>query len=365
MENNLNYKFIVYMTINTVNNYIYVGVHKTLTPYEFDGYLGNGIYVNRPNTYEKSKTKFQQAVKEFGPKSFVRKLINVFDNEEEAYLLEKDIVNPEFLSRDDVYNMVLGGCFGWDNSIKVYQYDITGKYLNEYPTMLEASYSINRHYTAIGHAVSNKTKAGGFFWNTDKVDKIDLSNYFNPKNSRKNVYRYLKSGEYDNKYSNGRLAAEALWCCDKTIYNACILGNLVCDKYYFSYIKAKDFSTARTEYIKHSEVHKYDSNGAYIRSYNTYLEAQADNKESNIIKSIKLKSPDINDNIWGLVKLEYYNRPKLPTKKRKVGLFDMDNNLLEELDSATYAAKKYGSAVWHALSGRNETHKGYKFKYLS
>ena len=98
MENDLNYKYIVYMTINNINNYIYVGVHKTLTPYEFDGYLGNGIYINRPNTYEKSKTKFQQAVKDFGPNSFVRKLINVFDNEEEAYLLEKYIVNPEFLS---------------------------------------------------------------------------------------------------------------------------------------------------------------------------------------------------------------------------------------------------------------------------
>ena len=46
MENDLNYKYIVYMTINNINNYIYVGVHKTLTPYEFDGYLGNGIYIN-------------------------------------------------------------------------------------------------------------------------------------------------------------------------------------------------------------------------------------------------------------------------------------------------------------------------------
>ena len=181
----------------------------------------------------------------------------------------------------------------------------------------------------------------------------------------KPVYSYSKEGKYLSKFKNIYSILYDLDISNKSIQDACILGNLVCDKYYFSYIKAKDFSTARTEYIKHSEVHKYDSNGAYIRSYNTYLEAQANNKESNIIKSIKLKTPDINDNIWGLVKLEYYNRPKLPTKKRKVGRFDMDNNLLEELDSATYAAKKYGSAVWHALLGRNETHKGYKFKYLS
>ena len=34
MENNL--KSILYMTVNTVNNKIYVGVHITETPYEFD-----------------------------------------------------------------------------------------------------------------------------------------------------------------------------------------------------------------------------------------------------------------------------------------------------------------------------------------
>ena len=285
------------MTTNNINNFIYVGVHKTLTPYEFDGYLGNGIYINRPNTYEKSKTKFQQAVKEFGPKSFTRRLINVFDNEEDAYLLEKNIVDSEFLSRDDVYNMVLGGYFEWDNSIKIYQYD--------------------------------------------------------------------KSGEYDNEYSNGRLAAESLNCCNKTIYSACVLGNLVNDKYYFSYIKGKNYSTARTEYIKYMPVHKYDKNGYYICSYDTYIEAQSEHKNANIVKSIRLKSPDENGNIWGLVKLTYYNRPKLPKQKRKVGRFDLNDNLIEVFQSATQASKMWGNSVWNVLAGRNETQKGFKFKYLS
>lgn len=365
MENDLNYKFIVYETTNNINNYIYVGVHKTLTPYEFDGYLGNGIYINKPNTYEKSKTKFQQAVKEFGPKAFNRIILNVFETEEEAYLLEKNIVDSEFLSRSDVYNMVLGGKFGMDNSIKVYQYDITGKFIAEYPTMQDASIVINRHCTAIGHAVNNKTKAGGFYWNTDKVKRINLSNYFNPKRSYKNIYRYLKTGEYDSEFQNGRIAADQLNCCDKTIYNACILGNLVKDKYYFSYIKSNNYSESKTEYIKITPVHKYDSSGCYICSYDTYLEAQAKNKNMNIIKSIKLKSPDEDGNIWGLVKLKYYNRPKLPTKKRQVGRFDLDDNLIETFNSATQAASEWGSSVWHVLSGRNETQKGYKFVYLS
>lgn len=225
MENDLNYKFIVYLTTNTINNNIYVGVHKTLTPYEFDGYIGNGVYIHKPNTYEKSKTKFQQAVKEFGPKVFNRKVLNVFETEEEAYLLESYIVNAEFLSREDVYNTLI--------------------------------YESNN----------------------------------------KNIYRYLKSGIYDSEFKTGDLAAKELNCCDKSIYNACVLGNLVNDQFYFSYVKAKNYSVAKTEYIKIMPVHKYDCNGYYICSYNSYLEAQKEHKGINIIKSIKLKSPDKNGNI--------------------------------------------------------------------
>ena len=36
MGNNL--KSILYLTVNTVNNKIYIGIHITNKPYEFDGY---------------------------------------------------------------------------------------------------------------------------------------------------------------------------------------------------------------------------------------------------------------------------------------------------------------------------------------
>ena len=39
-------KYIVYCTMCTENGKIYIGVHKTKTPEEFDGYIGNGIKVN-------------------------------------------------------------------------------------------------------------------------------------------------------------------------------------------------------------------------------------------------------------------------------------------------------------------------------
>jgi hypothetical protein len=113
-------KYIVYCTTNIINKYIYIGWHKTKNPDEFDGYIGNGIYITQPSTYAHPKTKFAYAVKEFGPKNFIRNTIAVFDSLEEATSLEEYIVNEEFLQRSDVYNMVLGGYDAVAHSIPTY-----------------------------------------------------------------------------------------------------------------------------------------------------------------------------------------------------------------------------------------------------
>ena len=73
-------KYIVYQTVNKVNNKIYIGVHGTETD-DFDGYIGNGISIYRPATYMNPKTPFQFAVKKYGVKNFIRTTLKEFDNE--------------------------------------------------------------------------------------------------------------------------------------------------------------------------------------------------------------------------------------------------------------------------------------------
>jgi hypothetical protein len=51
-------KYIVYKTTNLINNYIYIGVHGTEDPNIFDGYIGCGVNIHQPHSYEKAKTKF-------------------------------------------------------------------------------------------------------------------------------------------------------------------------------------------------------------------------------------------------------------------------------------------------------------------
>lgn len=80
--------YIVYRTINIINNKIYIGVHKT-TSLNFDGYIGCGVYINDSHSYKNPTTNFQYAVKKYGPGAFKRSILKVFDNEIDALDLER------------------------------------------------------------------------------------------------------------------------------------------------------------------------------------------------------------------------------------------------------------------------------------
>lgn len=365
MENT--WKYIVYETTNLVNNKIYVGIHKTKDPDKFDGYLGNGIYATQPYTYQYSKTAFQCAVKKYGPSNFRRKTLAIFNTEKEASDLEEQIVNEKFLERDDVYNMILGGLAGCliSQRIKVFQYDLDGNFINEYQSFADAALKLNCDYTLISYAVRKKAKAKGFLWNTDKVDKLDLSNYNLGENHAIKIYCYLVTGEFYKGFDTQAKASKELSISASSIKNSRITGNCVKNTYYFSSIKADSYDKARKEYICNRSVFRYNLDGTFNKGYETQIEAELENKGSNITKSIKLKSPDKNGFLWGLEKLENYNKPKKLNEKRKVGKFDLTGNLVQEYDSATKAANENGTSVWKVLSGTNNTHKGYIYKYIN
>lgn len=132
MENNL--KSILYMTVNTVNHKIYVGIHITNKPYEFDNYWGNGITGTSSYHFKHPSSPFHYAVKKYGLKAFRRYTLFVFDTYEEARKMEKIIVDEEFVKRPDTYNVALGGGCGLVPSveIEVHQYDLDGNYLKSF-----------------------------------------------------------------------------------------------------------------------------------------------------------------------------------------------------------------------------------------
>ena len=90
--------YLIYKITNRLNNKFYVGKHKTED--KDDAYFGSGILLDR-------------AVKKHGKENFVKELLVECATEEEMNQRETDIVDEDFIARDDTYNVMLGGNGGW------------------------------------------------------------------------------------------------------------------------------------------------------------------------------------------------------------------------------------------------------------
>jgi hypothetical protein len=90
--------YTVYRTQNLVNGKYYFGVHKTKDPY--DGYLGSGRVL-------------KHAVAKYGEQAFIKNLCFIFDNAEEAFAKEFELI--ETYRKDPLcYNLRQGGSGGFD-----------------------------------------------------------------------------------------------------------------------------------------------------------------------------------------------------------------------------------------------------------
>ena len=183
METNLK-KWIVYCTTNITNGKIYIGVHKT-NPEVFDGYIGCNVKINHPSSYMRPTTPFQFAVKKYGPNNFKRAILQIFESEKEAFDLEAQLVNLEFVKRKDTYNAALGGNGGRPGR-KVYQFDFNGNLIKTWETVSEICEFYNLMWLSVWNAINYKLSRKGFYWSYSET--INVSEYCN--NAGTVVYQY-------------------------------------------------------------------------------------------------------------------------------------------------------------------------------
>lgn len=101
-ENNMNVEikkhYLIYKITNKINGKIYIGKH--ITTNINDHYMGSGKYIS-------------QAIKEEGIDNFEKTILFECSSEEEMNNKEAEIVNEDFIHRNDTYNIVIGGSGGW------------------------------------------------------------------------------------------------------------------------------------------------------------------------------------------------------------------------------------------------------------
>lgn len=198
------FKYIVYKTINIVNNKIYIGVHK-ISSLKFDGYIGNDVYINKPSSYKNPITIFQKAVKKYGVNNFKRIILKIFDNLEDALDLERWLVDEQFVKRSDTYNMVLGGKIRKPTNSKIiFVYNENGQFVKECKSYTEASIFIYGNKNNIGN-ISRAIKTNCFCkkYQVSNIKIHSMKNYNSYKKDiwNKNIKTFLrcpkKIAQYD------------------------------------------------------------------------------------------------------------------------------------------------------------------------
>ena len=106
-------RFFVYKTTCLVNQKYYIGVHRELR--YSDGYIGCGICSQGTAVSLKKKgvkSILLDSVLKYGYKNFKREIIKEFDNENDAYKYEEEILTTEFVKNKKCLNIKTGGSGG-------------------------------------------------------------------------------------------------------------------------------------------------------------------------------------------------------------------------------------------------------------
>lgn len=272
------YKYIVYKTTNKINNYIYIGVHRTNVDID-DGYIGNGLY-NSPNSVKQfKKYKFHNAVKKYGVNNFVRETLFEFDDSESgkiaAYKKEAELVNREFLKRKDVYNTCVGGKVPSSmNEKEVAQYDLNGNFIQKYYSITNAACITGISNSGIQSACCLEIKyCKGYQWryfqgNTDNIGAVEIL--------EKPVYQFDLQGNYVAYYKSCAEAARKTGITKSSINDACMKKIRCSHGYYWSYVKRFEYIPKDRQY---TAVACYTDDGVFVKSYISLTHAA---KELNV-----------------------------------------------------------------------------------
>ena len=391
-------KWYVYMHTNKINNKKYIGITGQQKYWMRWGSEGNGY---------KSQV-FGKAIEKYGWNNFSHEILKEVSTKEQAYELERFYIQ-KYHSNDNKfgYNVTAGGetISGSYNlpsmSVPVYQYDLEGNFLAEYPSMMEAERITGINNSAICaccKGIHHYTKK--FIWSYDKYDKIQG---INPKEMRyeliikkqeKKVYQYDLDGSFIVQFRSVKEASKATGVNYGDISDCCINPNRrQAGGYIWSYTYSEQIEPYRRK-IGRKKIYQYSKQGILINIYNGYREVvdKYDISQSELYNACrKTKNDDYKlfaDYIWSYDKLIYSaseiiqkidnckNKNGRITKFRKskydifkIYQYDKAGNLLHNYDNINSAiislnlSHKAKQSIIACCLGKSKTSYGYQWSF--
>ena len=350
--------YIVYLTLNKINNKFYIGVHQTEN-LSFDGYLGCGIYANCPKTYKKCDTPMKSAVSKYGPKNFYRITLQVFDNIEDALKLEKLIVNESFIKNTNNYNVCLGGGMPPLLAKNVYQYDSNGCFIMEWQSIKSITDFYKCNKDRIAMVIKDKRSFNNNYWSFTKMEKLDLSEYRTSFHEGK-IMQYSLDGVLLNEFDSVDQISSLLDINKKQIANAIYSGSKT-SGYYFT--KKNDIDYILNNKKIKFKIYQYTIDGKFIKEYKDLADVKKvmKIKKSKILRAIK-NNGICNNYRWSDEKHDSIEIKSKNRKAVKVDQYTIDGVFVKTWDTISGCLKEFSGAR-KVLSGERESTNGFIFKY--
>ena len=356
-------KYIVYITTNLVNKKIYIGVHKTENPEIFDGYLGDGVLVNKPSSYKIRLTPFQCAIDKYGVKKFIRKTIKVFNTLQDALDLEAWIVNREFIERTDTYNVTLGEGIPPRLNKNIYQYDLFGNFIKRWDSIKQITDFYNVNKDRIRMVINDKRSFENSYWSEIEYSKLDVKEY--RPSSRGSIRQYTTEGIFLKSFKNTTEAAKLLDIDRQKITNA-IYGKYATSGYWF----LKEGETIES-YLDGSiknepKIYVYNQDGTKFKEYQniSFVKKEFKLNKNDIKRAIKNTSL-YSGYYWSTFNYDniLLENPDIEVKHpKKVYQYTLEGDFVREWDSITSCRKEYPSVLQVCLGKRQHCHK-FKFSF--
>lgn len=229
---------------------------------------------------------FGRAVEKYGWENFEHEILDKVTSELDACKLEQFYIRKYKTTQKDFgYNISFGGeatLSGLYNlssiSIPVYQYNLNGDFIAEFPSMMEAERQTGIDNSAICSCCKGVHKyTKEFIWSYEKHDKINgidpkAYRYENSiKKQKKRVYKYNLQGEFIESYRSLSDASSKTNIDFRNISACCLGQRKRTGEYMWSYIYSNTIEPY-SQKIKISSrrkkaVYQYDLCGKLIKIY--------------------------------------------------------------------------------------------------
>lgn len=286
----------IYKYENNINHMIYIGQAIDLKE-RYQKHLKN----IKDLTHQED---FYKGLREFGLSNFSYEILEEFENfnpkqldELECYYIKKfNSMKP------NGYNMVPGGSngAGLAKGKKVFQFDLFGNFIQEYPSAHIASRETGIDFSSICACCrGEKLHTQNYQWKYDNSNKniTDISEeviLFNQP-----VLQYSLTGEFLKEYNSLKEASEESKINKGTICKVCNGKGLTAGGYIWRY-KKNPLESNESIKTKNKIILQYDKQGKFIKEYESITQAAKETNTNlgNIQQVCIGKRKTANNYIW-------------------------------------------------------------------